>query len=230
MRAWTLCCFHSRISIETFRRTLGEQLRGDRDQCPFSGVTSSSSVLQEGAVNLVLPPTRYKATTDGGITTSLLKFRSRYRRCKLAVRREEVQSAVCVLRLLAGFLFHFLFLPNSFSQFACLAGSLCFDITWFVSLRFYNLCASPARLGLLLGSSLFVFTIYVPRHLAWVYFLDRPYSFLQTAFLPCSLSFTPWIVPIRPYSFLQSECLPCSLCFTPRFVPLRFTDHYTVQA
>ena len=126
-----------------------------------------------------------------------------------------------MLGLLAGFLFHFLFLSNSFLQFACLAGSLCFDITWFVSLRFYNLCASPARLGLLLGSSLFVFTIYVPRHLAWVYFLDRPYSFLQTACLPCSLSFTPWIVPIRFYSLSA---------FPARYVLLLGSSHFVLPA
>ena len=35
------------ISIETFRRTLGEQLLGDRDQRPFSGVTSSGRVWRE---------------------------------------------------------------------------------------------------------------------------------------------------------------------------------------
>ena len=50
VRAWTLCCFHSLISTQTFRwgaDRVGGQLCGDKE-CPFSGVTSSGS-LEEGA-------------------------------------------------------------------------------------------------------------------------------------------------------------------------------------
>ena len=46
---WTLCCFHSLISTQTFLEgadSVGGQLRGDKE-CPFSGVTSSGRVWRK---------------------------------------------------------------------------------------------------------------------------------------------------------------------------------------
>ena len=47
VRAWTLCCFHSHIGTQAFRRALTAsvhgQPRGDKE-FPFSGVTSSGRV------------------------------------------------------------------------------------------------------------------------------------------------------------------------------------------
>ena len=50
VRAWTLCCFHSLISTQTFRRALTAsmdmQLRGDKE-CPFTGIISSGRVWRK---------------------------------------------------------------------------------------------------------------------------------------------------------------------------------------
>ena len=48
VRAWTLCCFHSLISTQTFpgADSIGGQLREEKE-CPFSGVTYSGRVWRK---------------------------------------------------------------------------------------------------------------------------------------------------------------------------------------
>ena len=55
VRAWTLCCYHSLIISQTFRKALTAsvqhgQMRGDKE-CPFGGVSSCGRVWWKGAGN-----------------------------------------------------------------------------------------------------------------------------------------------------------------------------------
>ena len=50
VRAWTLCCFHSLISTESFRRALSVSVdccAKIKSACPFSGVTTSGRVWRK---------------------------------------------------------------------------------------------------------------------------------------------------------------------------------------